>query len=223
MTKRPYTASKGVHNTFSTYHFRQSFTPALICTFHNLCPISFTCHISYLTSFTYHISYLTSSTFNISYLTSSTFNISYLTSSTFNISYLTSSTFNISYLTSSTCHILIIHHINILCLFSLQKVPSYMSNYKNPCWYDPPSPNGTLSCLPYFYLLGVTKCGTGSFFRNIRQHPDIYYGRVKEMHYWDYINKSKLFLIQATNVSYYIYLCNGQGISVKHTHNTDDV
>ena len=135
------------------FHFRQSFTHALICTFHILCPISFT--------------------------------------------------FNISY---STFHILIHPSHKPIMFFSLQKVPRYLTNYKNPCWYDPPSPNGALSCLPYFYLLGVGKCGTSTFFKNIQKHPDIYMGRTKEMHYWDHISKSKLFIIQATNVIYYIYL-----------------
>ncbi|XP_071947576.1 carbohydrate sulfotransferase 15-like [Antedon mediterranea] len=45
----------------------------------------------------------------------------------------------------------------------------YNSTYKNPCWYN----NGSLTCLPYFYLAGMPKCGTTDLWSKITQHPHI--------------------------------------------------
>ncbi|XP_053380249.1 carbohydrate sulfotransferase 15-like [Mercenaria mercenaria] len=43
----------------------------------------------------------------------------------------------------------------------------FFGNYKNPCWRQ----KSVLYCLPYFYLMGVPKCGTSDLYRRIVKHP----------------------------------------------------
>ena len=42
-----------------------------------------------------------------------------------------------------------------------------------------------LRCLPYFYLLGVTKSGTTDLYQSLLKHPDVHGGWVKEPMYWN--------------------------------------
>ena len=42
-----------------------------------------------------------------------------------------------------------------------------------------------LRCLPYFFLLGVTKCGTTDFFDAILKHPAVHGLWIKEPMYWN--------------------------------------
>lgn len=58
-----------------------------------------------------------------------------------------------------------------------------LPNYKNPCWYDNLS-GKTLLCVPYFFLLGVTKCGTSDVWQKLSFHPQIVRQVGKESHWW---------------------------------------
>lgn len=51
--------------------------------------------------------------------------------------------------------------------------------FKNPCWYQ----GTTLRCVPYFYLIGMPKCGTTDLWDKIVQHPQVQ-GVPKEPHWW---------------------------------------
>ena len=42
-----------------------------------------------------------------------------------------------------------------------------------------------IRCLPYFFLLGVTKCGTTDFFDAILKHPEVHGLWIKEPMYWN--------------------------------------
>ena len=53
-------------------------------------------------------------------------------------------------------------------LFCFQPTYTFDPAYKNPCWRE----NGTLRCLPYFFLIGVKKCGTTELYKLIEKHPD---------------------------------------------------
>ncbi|XP_035665240.1 carbohydrate sulfotransferase 15-like [Branchiostoma floridae] len=48
--------------------------------------------------------------------------------------------------------------------------------------------NGTeyfrLRCLPYFYIIGMPKCGTSDLYHRLTKHPDVVGGMRKEPHYW---------------------------------------
>ncbi|XP_045202463.2 carbohydrate sulfotransferase 15-like isoform X2 [Mercenaria mercenaria] len=51
------------------------------------------------------------------------------------------------------------------------KLP-FLSNYKCPCWYEAAPESGRkLRCLPYFYVIGVPKCGTTDLCNRIMMHP----------------------------------------------------
>ncbi|XP_060574610.1 carbohydrate sulfotransferase 15-like [Ruditapes philippinarum] len=54
-----------------------------------------------------------------------------------------------------------------------EKLP-FSQNYKNPCWYEAaPELGKKLHCLPYYYVIGVPKCGTTDLCRRIMMHPSI--------------------------------------------------
>ncbi|XP_025092982.1 carbohydrate sulfotransferase 15-like isoform X2 [Pomacea canaliculata] len=57
----------------------------------------------------------------------------------------------------------------------------YVKGSKNPCWH---SAAGRLSCVPYFYLAGVSKSGTSDIFQRISHHPDVIVSH-KEHHWFD--------------------------------------
>ncbi|EFJ42645.1 hypothetical protein VOLCADRAFT_107148 [Volvox carteri f. nagariensis] len=46
---------------------------------------------------------------------------------------------------------------------------SYDTKYRNPCWTQ----DGTFKCLPYFQILGVSKCGTTDLYNRLTEHPDM--------------------------------------------------
>ncbi|CAH1266651.1 CHST15 [Branchiostoma lanceolatum] len=41
-----------------------------------------------------------------------------------------------------------------------------------------------LRCMPYFYIIGMPKCGTTDLYYRLTQHPDVVGGMVKEPHWW---------------------------------------
>eukprot|EP00775_Hariotina_reticulata_P000655 gene655-950_t len=54
--------------------------------------------------------------------------------------------------------------------------------HRNPCW------GGTgplLTCLPYFNIIGVSKCGTTDLYQRLILHPDILPARNKGPHFWN--------------------------------------
>ncbi|KAI8520556.1 Carbohydrate sulfotransferase 15 [Branchiostoma belcheri] len=53
-----------------------------------------------------------------------------------------------------------------------------------------------LRCLPYFYIIGMPKCGTSDLYYRLTQHPDVVGGLKKEPHYWT----RKCFYNQMTGV-----------------------
>ncbi|KAL8595211.1 hypothetical protein ACOMHN_043364 [Nucella lapillus] len=65
----------------------------------------------------------------------------------------------------------------------------FMNNSQNPCWMD----KGHVRCVPYFYLIGVSKSGTSDLFYRLTSHPQAV-RTVKEPHFFDrkrYTNKRK--------------------------------
>ncbi|XP_041460777.1 carbohydrate sulfotransferase 15-like [Lytechinus variegatus] len=62
-----------------------------------------------------------------------------------------------------------------------KNVPTtFLPNFKNPCWFDS---TNQLNCLPYFYLIGMSKCGTTDLWKKLTSHPDIV-DLPKEPHWW---------------------------------------
>ncbi|XP_071476475.1 carbohydrate sulfotransferase 15-like [Diadema antillarum] len=62
------------------------------------------------------------------------------------------------------------------------KVPrQFLPEFKNPCWYRGSS---ELVCLPYFYMIGMPKCGTTDVWDKLIAHPDVVGGVPKEPHWW---------------------------------------
>ncbi|KAG2490123.1 hypothetical protein HYH03_011429 [Edaphochlamys debaryana] len=57
----------------------------------------------------------------------------------------------------------------------------YDPAFKNPCWND-----GTaFKCLPYFQILGVSKCGTTDLYNRLKEHRDMVDCSWKGPHFWD--------------------------------------
>eukprot|EP00955_Chlamydomonas_euryale_P000345 3783-Chlamydomonas_euryale.AAC.2 len=46
----------------------------------------------------------------------------------------------------------------------------FSSRTKNPCWFE----NRTLRCIPYYHILGVSKCGTTDIYNRLVMHPHVY-------------------------------------------------
>ncbi|XP_030837200.1 carbohydrate sulfotransferase 15-like [Strongylocentrotus purpuratus] len=62
-----------------------------------------------------------------------------------------------------------------------EKVPQhFLDNFKNPCWVRD---GAELNCLPYFYVIGMYKCGTTDIWTKIVDHPDCV-DVPKEPHWW---------------------------------------
>jgi len=53
--------------------------------------------------------------------------------------------------------------------------------YKNPCWMQ----KGKLRCIPYFQILGVSKCGTTDLYHRLAKHPELVESINKGPHFWD--------------------------------------
>ncbi len=77
-----------------------------------------------------------------------------------------------------------------------QDIGSYLSGVKNPCWREANSVKqkthkaniragaSRFRCLPYVYVIGVTKSGTTDLFHALQQHPQIVSPLHKELQYW---------------------------------------
>ena len=46
----------------------------------------------------------------------------------------------------------------------------FIQKSKNPCYYGE---NKTIHCLPYFYVVGFSKCGTTDLHSRVGQHPQV--------------------------------------------------
>ena len=74
---------------------------------------------------------------------------------------------------------------HLCCLYHFQKRPTFLPEYKNPCWLE----NGKLKCINYFQLFGICKSGTSDFFKRLLLHPGIVPNRGifgKEIWYWSW-------------------------------------
>lgn len=63
--------------------------------------------------------------------------------------------------------------------------PEYLATSKSPCWED----SGKMKCVPYFFMVGVFKCGTTDLFRRITRHPEVLIGQ-KEIHWFTKLRRS---------------------------------
>uniref|UniRef100_A0A7S0N6V6 Sulfotransferase n=1 Tax=Chlamydomonas leiostraca TaxID=1034604 RepID=A0A7S0N6V6_9CHLO len=59
---------------------------------------------------------------------------------------------------------------------------AYNASFKNPCWYNK---SGQVKCLPYFQILGVSKCGTTDLYHRLSKHPQMFESLNKGPHWWD--------------------------------------
>ncbi|XP_030853470.1 carbohydrate sulfotransferase 15 isoform X2 [Strongylocentrotus purpuratus] len=57
----------------------------------------------------------------------------------------------------------------------------FLPNYKSPCWFNK---QNKLYCLPYFYIIGMAKCGTTDLWDKITRHPHVLASVPKEPHWW---------------------------------------
>lgn len=77
-------------------------------------------------------------------------------------------------------------HNHLFVLFS-QTAPPFISQSKNPCWWN--GTGGTtqlrLHCLPYFFLAGVSKCGSTDIFSRLTGHPQVIPPKQKEPRWFD--------------------------------------
>ncbi|KAI8472649.1 MAG: P-loop containing nucleoside triphosphate hydrolase protein [Monoraphidium minutum] len=53
--------------------------------------------------------------------------------------------------------------------------------YRNPCWGTGPD----LTCIPYFHIIGVSKCGTTDLYHRLVMHQGVLTARNKGPHFWD--------------------------------------
>lgn len=63
----------------------------------------------------------------------------------------------------------------------LPKDGQYLADYLSPCWHT----DGRVRCLPYFQILGVSKCGTTNLFGLLIHHGDMSPAANKGPHWWD--------------------------------------
>ncbi|XP_060603724.1 carbohydrate sulfotransferase 15-like, partial [Ruditapes philippinarum] len=66
-----------------------------------------------------------------------------------------------------------------------EKLP-FLPDYKSPCWKELDEvlgPEVKINCLPYFYVVGVSQCGTKDLFERLTQHPLIS-GNMKPGNRW---------------------------------------
>ena len=57
---------------------------------------------------------------------------------------------------------------------NFQQLPEFEKNLTNPCFYKTlPDGSRRLRCLPYFYIIGMDKCGTTDLHGRLTVHPDL--------------------------------------------------
>jgi hypothetical protein len=68
----------------------------------------------------------------------------------------------------------------------LQEKLPFLPDYKSPCWKELDEvlgPEVKINCLPYFYVVGISQCGTKDLFERLTQHPLIS-GNMKAGNRW---------------------------------------
>eukprot|EP00798_Chlamydomonas_sp_ICE-L_P027171 gene27171-2411_t len=74
------------------------------------------------------------------------------------------------------------HELMKVSADAFQGLPQKLdAKFCNPCWYS----GTTLRCIPFYHILGVSKCGTTDLYYRMSLHPDIYQSRNKGPHFWD--------------------------------------
>ncbi|WIA17127.1 hypothetical protein OEZ85_014020 [Tetradesmus obliquus] len=63
-----------------------------------------------------------------------------------------------------------------------QQQQQYNTQHRNPCWGGL---GPGLSCLPYFNIIGVSKCGTTDLYHRLTLHKQILAATNKGPHFWD--------------------------------------
>ncbi|XP_071815925.1 carbohydrate sulfotransferase 15-like [Apostichopus japonicus] len=59
---------------------------------------------------------------------------------------------------------------------------NFLEQYENPCWRHKGS---HVYCLPYFYVIGMPKCGSSDLFDKLTSHPQIIRPKWKEPGFWN--------------------------------------
>ena len=91
----------------------------------------------------------------------------------------------------------------------------FLKEFKNPCWkgediFDRES----LFCIPYFFIIGFTKCGTTDLYGILNSHVLISSRFLKETHYFDRRRRGRAFtmhrpVVNAPPVSFMNYATKG--------------
>ncbi|BFZ00889.1 hypothetical protein BsWGS_03928 [Bradybaena similaris] len=70
-------------------------------------------------------------------------------------------------------------------------LPKFLPHLKNPCIYENTiSKNISLRCLPYFYIIGMDKCGSTDLHNRLVQHPFVMGNKGdvgKETYFWSWL------------------------------------
>ena len=75
---------------------------------------------------------------------------------------------------------------------SLPPEGGFLKEFKNPCWKAPNAfKREALFCVPYFFIIGFTKCGTTDLHAILNSHILITPRFVKETHYFDRVRRGR--------------------------------
>lgn len=69
--------------------------------------------------------------------------------------------------------------------FSYIESQQLIKDYKNPCWREAHGTRTVVKCMPYFQILGVSKCGTTDLYHRLSFNPDLVDCGWKGPHFWD--------------------------------------
>ncbi|KAL5270538.1 hypothetical protein ACHWQZ_G001293 [Mnemiopsis leidyi] len=69
----------------------------------------------------------------------------------------------------------------------------FLKEFRNPCWKGRDLDNEEkLFCIPYFYIIGFTKCGTTDLFAILKNHTHVSSRAGKETHYFDRLRRGRI-------------------------------
>ncbi|XP_063688882.1 carbohydrate sulfotransferase 15-like [Bolinopsis microptera] len=69
----------------------------------------------------------------------------------------------------------------------------FMKEFRNPCWKGKDLlGEDKLFCIPYFYIIGFTKCGTTDLFAILKNHTHVSSRSGKETHYFDRLRRGRI-------------------------------
>ena len=70
--------------------------------------------------------------------------------------------------------------------FAYIESQSLLPDFKNPCWRETTGSQNILKCMPYFQILGVSKCGTTDLYHRLSEaSEDLVDCGWKGPHFWD--------------------------------------